>query len=267
MILTDSGLPIVLNEKDGSLSFEDGLLCDGSSTKTLGQMEGLYRDSSSTDPDTLAYRAYRNIRFAEDEDAWVGRGLRYDITVVLSGTVNGEFFKTSGHYHGFPEGASNPYPEVYEVIAGEIVFVLQKNRRFDQGVEKDFDYVRAVHVKAGEAIIIPPFCGHGSINPTDGVSAFSNIAAVACENSYDPIKLHHGLAAYVTDDGNGGFACEKNAHYEGVAEAKIVRAREAADLGIQFGMPCYGAYLRHPEHYDYMLNPDPYAAQLDALVQ
>ena len=267
MILKDSGLPIIMDEQDGSLSFEDGLLCDGSSMKTVGQMEGLYRNSEGVDPDTLAYRAYRNIRFAADEQSWVPRGLRYDITVVLPGTMNGEYFKTSGHYHGYVEGANNPYPEVYEVVAGEIVFILQKNRRFDEGIEEDFDYVRAVHVKAGEAIIVPPFCGHGSINPTGGVSAFSNIAAVACKNAYDPIRLHHGLAAYVIDDGNGGFTCERNENYPGVADAKVIRPREAADLGIQFGMPCYGAYLRHPERYDYMLNPDPYAAQMDALVE
>lgn len=267
MILKDSGLPIVMDEGDGSLSFEDGLLCDGFSRKSLGQMDGLFRDASGVDPETLVYRAYRNIRFPADEGCWVPRGLRYDITVVLPGTVNGEFFKTSGHYHGRAEGARNPYPEVYEVIAGEIVFVLQKNRWFDQGIEGCFDYVRAVRVRAGEAIVVPPYCGHCSINPTNGVSAFSNIAAVACKNYYDSIKCHHGLAAYVVSDDSKGFVCVRNESYPGVIEAKVVSPKESADLGVKFGMPCYGAYLRHPELYGYMLSPDSYAEQMDALVR
>ena len=38
-----AGLPLELSERTGELSFHDGLCCDGSSEKRLGQMTGLFR--------------------------------------------------------------------------------------------------------------------------------------------------------------------------------------------------------------------------------
>lgn len=45
MKILHSGLPIFMRDTDGTLSFEDGLICDGSSSKTVGQMEGLNQKS------------------------------------------------------------------------------------------------------------------------------------------------------------------------------------------------------------------------------
>ena len=253
MIDAVSGLPISIDEATGELSFGDGLLCDGSSMKTLGQMTGLFRSVEGEDLDTLVYRAYRNIRFAEHEDLWVPRNMRYDITVVMPGTSCGEYFKTSGHYHGAGPGQALPYPEVYEVVKGSIAFVLQYDPLFDTPDEGAPDDVRVVVVNEGESIIIPAFAGHGSINVADEVSAFSNIAVVSCPVLYDAVKARHGLAAYVMKGAEGPELVANDA-YELEAEPRFARPLEAPDLGIAFGKPCYRTNVDDPARYDWLLD-------------
>ena len=235
-IETASGLPIELDSVTGELRFHDGLLCDGFSQKRQSQMKELFRKPDGED--RLVYRAYRNIRYASDEAAFLRFGCRYDITVVLPGTVNGEFFKTSGHYHANTALAACPFGEVYEVIEGEIVFVLQRNPLFDRPGGGEIQTLQAVLVKAGQSIIVPPYCGHGSINPTDRVAAFSNIAVTACPNDYAPIIQRRGLAAYIMQTPTGGWEAIPNEHYGALPEITCPSPVEATDLGIHFGVSC-----------------------------
>ena len=262
MKLLHSGLPIHMRDADGILSFEEGLLCDGSSSKNVGQMAGLLKNPDSPDKDERMYDAYRNIRFPEHEELFKRFDFRYDITAIQPGTVNGEFKKTSGHYHGYIAGGLHPYPEVYEVIRGEILFILQKSFHFDRDKELSITECRAVHVKEGEAVIIPPYCGHGSINPTDGVSAFSNLAVISCPLHYEPVREKHGLAVYAVKD-NDTFRLIPNEHYETLPPVRLCRPVENPALGIEFGVPCYHTFITHPERYDFLLHPDSHMETID----
>ena len=253
MIDAVSGLPLSIDEATGELSFHDGLLCDANSQKTLGQMEGLFRSIESEDPGVLVYRAYRNIRFAEHDALFSERDMRYDITVVMPGTSCGEFFKTSGHYHGAGPGQVLPYPEVYEVVKGTIGFVMQYDPLFDTPEEGAPDDVRVVVVHEGESVIIPAFAGHGSINLADEVSAFSNIAVTSCPVLYDAVKARHGLAAYVMK-GSYGPELVVNPAYTLGSEPRFARPLEAPDLGIAFGVSCYRTYVDDPARYGWLLD-------------
>ena len=269
MIDVHSGLPMGIDAATGELSFNDGLLCAGCSTKALGKMTHLFKNPEGMNPDEIAYHAYRDIRFAEHDALFHKYDFRYDVTVILPGPVNGEYKKTSGHYHGYIQGGTLPYPEVYEVIEGEIVFIFQRNRSFDRADGGVIDDVRAVHVKAGQSIIVPPFCGHGSINPTNGVSAFSNIAVVSCPLSYDPIAQRHGLAAYIMEGECQGrkFLPVANPNYDNLPAIHIADPVENPDLGIEFGVPCYRNFIEHPEKYDFLLHPERYQAEMDAMTK
>ena len=267
MLLTQTGLDITLDEQTGELSFGSGVLCDGHSEKRLAAMEGLFESIEGEDGDQRVYWAYRNIRRPEDDAAWTARGLRYDITVLLPGAAHGELFKTSGHYHGFGPDTQLPYAEVYEVLAGEVAFVLQCDSRLSRDGQDSgkLDYVRVVRVREGESVIIPPYCGHGSINVAEGVSAFSNIAFAACPLFYGPVARRHGLAVRVLRDGDD-ICLRANELWGAQPEATTVRPQEAHSLGIDFGVPCYETYLAHPERYGYMTSPDGRAAELEALI-
>lgn len=268
MIDTVSGLPLTIDERTGELAFHDGLLCDADSHKTVGQMEGLFRSTEGADPATLVYRAYRNIRFPEHEKLFSDQDMRYDITVIMPGTVNGEYFKTSGHYHGARLGQLLPYPEIYEVVKGSIAFVLQYDPLFDTEEEGAPDDVRAVIVHEGESVIIPAFAGHGSINVADEVSAFSNIAVASCPVLYDAVKNRCGLAAYVMK-GSEGPELLANAGYTLESEPHFARPHEAHDLGITFGASCYRTYVEDPSRYAWLLDceaVDEYIVGLTELV-
>ena len=267
--IKSSGLPIYLDEDTHRLSFEGGLAVDGSTSKKVGQMLGLWANPQDLSPEKLkeaCYSAYRNIRYPKDEALFEKYGYRYDITAIEPGTVNGECKKTSGHYHGCIEGHTLTYPEVYEVIHGEIVFLLQKWEAFEAGGEPHFADLRAVHVKAGEAIIIPPFYGHGSINPTEGMSLFSNIAVVACGLHYEPIQEKQGLAGYVLRDG-ASFQVVPNPRYTSIGQIPVIRPKEDPSLGITFGKPCYPTFIENPALYDYLLHPEPYVERIEALIR
>ena len=77
--------------------------------------------------------------------------IRYDITIIPPRLLGKEFVKTKGHYH------SGSYGELYKVISGEGIFLVQKKNI------KDIYFVRA---KRGEYILIPPYYGHTILNPS-----------------------------------------------------------------------------------------------------
>ncbi len=257
MEIIHSGLPIFYNEATKDLEFRNGLTCEGSSKKLAGQMVGLLKDSSSLEENEYMYSAYRNIVFQEHEQKFKKYDYRYDITAIQPGTINGECKKTSGHYHGYIANDVYTYAEIYEVIKGEIVFILQKVMNFNQAEEPIIEDIKVVHVKAGQAIIVPPFYGHGSINPTDEVSMFSNIAVVSCPLLYQPIQAKHGLSVYIMKD-KETFKVVPNQDYKISREAKLVEPQENKELGIEFGVPCYHSFIKNPEKFDFLLHPAQY---------
>ncbi len=266
MELLHSGLPIFYNEVTKEIEFRDGLTCEGSSKKTAGQMTDLLKDSTNIKEEEKMYSAYRNILFPQHEKILKQYDIRYDITVIEPGTVSGEYKKTSGHYHGYIDNDVYPYAEVYEVIKGEIIFILQKALNFDQKEEPVIEKIRVIHAKAGQSVIIPPFYGHCSINPTAEVSMFSNLAVVSCPLHYEPIQNKHGLSVYVMKAGES-FLVVPNNNYRQAPEAKIMEPVEKKELGIEFGVPCYRNFIQHPEKYDFLLYPGPYVETIEKMYQ
>lgn len=265
MKILHSGLPVFTRDTDDTLSFEDGLICDGSSSKTVGQMEGLIRNPEQINRDERMYEAYRNIRFPEHEALFKRHDIRYDITAIQPGAINGEFKKTSGHYHGYIAGEMHTYPEVYEVIRGEILFVLQKTFQFD-AEEPVIEELKVVRVREGQAVIIPPFCGHCSINPAQEVSMFSNLAVVSCPLCYEPIQKKHGLAVYVVKD-RDSFQMVPNERYRNLPDVHLWEPAENPSLGITFGVPCYNTFVNHPERYDFLLHPAAYVETINQMTK
>lgn len=268
MRLTRSGLDIELEERTGELRFGQGVLCDGGGDKRLGAMRGLFATLEGCDLELRTYWAYRNIRRAGDEDLWLPKGARYDITVLLPGAANGEFFKTSGHYHGFSEGRALPYGEVYEVLCGEVAFVLQRSPQLStkgDGAEP-VDAVRVLHVRAGETIVIPPLWGHASINVADVPSAFSNVAVADTPLLYGPVAERSGMAVRIVSDGDV-FDVVRNECWEDVGPVAVLPAHEAPELGIVSGRPLYESYVEEPRRFSYLFDGANQLGRMEALLE
>jgi glucose-6-phosphate isomerase len=257
--LRGSGLPLYINEADNVLAMSAPLLYNGYGTKNAGQMRGLLADEANLDENEVCYDVYRGLRLPDDKALLDSHDVRYDITVIMGGLINGECKKTAGHYHGYNPEHTHSYAEVYEVIKGTVLFVLQRADNFDgnPGDLKVDDIIFAV-VKEGESIVIPPNYGHCSYNiSVSGPGIFGSFAYVPCTIAYDPVKHYHGMGYYIKK-AEGDTDAVPNGRYKNLPAPKFARVRENPKLGIQFGLPVYNSFKRNPDAFAFLEKPAQY---------
>lgn len=267
--LINSGLPLYLDEESKVMALSALLQCAEYSRKRTGEMKGLLADESNLHEEELFYDVYRGIAFPQDTALLEKYDYRYDITIIMPGQVNGECKKTSGHYHGYGSNNVSTYGEVYEVIKGTALYILQKSPDFDTAKEDiSLDDVILVTVNEGQSIIIPPNYGHASINIGTGPLVFSNLAFVSCLVAYDPVRKYHGMSYYITKE-NGVLKPVFNENYKNLKmpKAKNAVVKENPEFGIKFGVPVYQSFVNNPEAFDFLGNPDNYVDEImDMLV-
>lgn len=128
--------------------------------------------------DQELYYMHRGVKTEND--------IRYDITVIPKGMLGEEFIKTKGHYH------IGNYGELYKVLAGEVIFLIQK---------KDLKDAYYVKTKKGEYISIPPGYGHVAINPSYKTLRLANWVSKDCKSDYESIEKKKGFCYYYTISG------------------------------------------------------------------
>lgn len=253
-----SGLPLFWNDS-GVVEFGDGLKFDGSSRKFAKQMESLFEIVEPENPDEIVYDVYRGIRYPADEALFDRYQYRYDITVIFDGKIGLERKKTSGHYHGFTPDRIATYAEVYEVIKGKALYVLQKSFNFENSDDEiQIEDVKLAIVNEGETIIIPPDYGHCSVNIGSGPLIFSNLAYVPCAIHYDQVKRYRGMSFYIHDGGHDDFNIVSNPNYKENLNFELVKVREAQEYGIKFGTPVYQSFITAPDRFGYLADPTAY---------
>ncbi len=140
-----------------------------------------------------AYYMFRDIYFSEDDrERILAARLRYDYTLIPPAEIGGERIKTYGHYH--PEaGGGLSYPEVYQVIRGRAIYLLQKaeNGRIVDCV--------AVEAAKGDIVVIPPNYGHVTINPSDEELLMANWVCRDFSSVYEPYTRMRGACYYYVD--------------------------------------------------------------------
>lgn len=257
--LENSGLPLYLDERNNVMALSALLDLEKYSRKPASKMLGLLADETGIDPDEPFYDVYRGIAYPKDQEILKEAKIRYDITIVMPGTVNGEVKKTSGHYHGWNEGKTNTYGEVYEVLKGTALYVLQKSPNFDaeDPSQVKIEDIILVTVREGQTLIVPPGYGHASLNIGDGPMIFSNLAYLPCPVLYDAVKHFHGMSVYVKKDG-GKVAIEENIRYGAFPRIRFATVHDAPDLGITFGKPAYTSFIKEPEKFRFLPDPDTY---------
>ncbi|MCX8172508.1 MAG: glucose-6-phosphate isomerase [Archaeoglobaceae archaeon] len=137
-----------------------------------------------------AYYMFRDIyECEEDRKKILNAKLRYDFTIIPPAEIGGESVKTYGHYHP-PNSAGLTYPEMYQVIDGEAIFVIQRkegNRLVECVV---------IEAKKGDLVLVPPNSGHVTINPTKKVLLTSNWVCREFIPLYEPYTRHRGACYY-----------------------------------------------------------------------
>ncbi len=134
-----------------------------------------------TAPNFEVYYMYRGIKEKNS--------LRYDITVIPKRMLGKESVKTKGHYHVGDCG------ELYIVLEGKGIYLMQKERN---GKIEDVYYVKA---KKGDYILIPPYYGHVTINPSLRRLKMANWVWSKCKSDYKRIERKKGACYYYTKSG------------------------------------------------------------------
>jgi glucose-6-phosphate isomerase len=167
--------------------------------------------------------------------------IRFDITVLLPGTVGKEYIKTKGHYH------PDSYPEVYEVIKGSALYLLQRS-------EEPYDLVDdviIVEAKAGDKVVIPPHYGHVTINSGEDVLIMSNLVSTMFSSIYEPYERKKGAAYYITIDG-----VVKNRNYEKLPYVRRAKPRETKSMGVMKDLPLHTSISEDRSRFEYLNNGD-----------
>jgi len=184
--------------------------------------------------DMPLYFMYRDLALNKEDRAYLNdRNLRFDITVIPPGIVSGEYVKTKGHYHPLsPSGIG--YPELYQVLAGEAFYLLQRS---------DLRDVIVIKAKEGEFVFIPPGYGHVTINPGAGELVMANLVSAGFASEYTFYEEMQGGAYYLMEE--AGW--KHNPRYSAVPPMRVCDAREVPALGIRHGREMYEMVSRRED--------------------
>lgn len=191
----DTGLEIAYDTETKTLIFEGKKIIP--TIRKLKDTQDIILDRKwlgKASPEKELYYMFRGISRKEDAEIIEKNNLRYDITVIPPGTLGREYIKTAGHIHPLVTNTSVTYTELYEVVSGEGLYLLQKT---DGNKVLDSYFVRA---KSGDKIIVPPGYGHITINAGKGILVMANWVARNFTSLYDPVKNLKGGAYYVTTE-------------------------------------------------------------------
>jgi len=253
-----SGLPLQLRD-DAALVFGEGLPAVEPAVRTLAAMREVLADPAASGPEHLYYM-YRDVGRAADRARYAPAGLRYDITVLVTGQIGAEWNKTYGHYHPLaPSGEY--YPEVYEVISGRAIYLLQH-----RGADGRIDDVLAIPAVPGDKVFMLPGYGHSTINAGTEPLVMANWVAGTFSSEYGDYRERRG-ASYYAETGADAVRWTPNPRYGRVPEARIVAPRCPEDqTALRAGRPMYGDGAEHPERLAYLVDPRRFSGDWKGLV-
>ncbi len=186
------------------------------------------------------YYMYRDLTRTQDKEIFQENNVRFDVTVIPPQTLGSEFVKTAGHFHpDAKEGVG--FPEVYELMFGEGIYLLQKD-----SIENNIIEIMIVKAKAGDQILIPPGYGHITINPSKTETlVMNNLVSSAFSSIYGSIKEKQGAAYLLLN--NGSWI--KNDQY--TEEINILK-REPEKI---VNKPFYLSFIESPDKWIYLNEP------------
>ncbi len=245
---TTSGLNLRF-DSEGRLDFGKGIKAVTPDVRHKKDMLDVLYEPEGSGPEELYYM-YRNVCRDEDKGLLARAGLRYDVTILRSGSVGSEYIKTAGHYHPLKPGTEVTYPEVYEVLHGRAHYLLQ-NEPDEEGV--DAILVEAV---AGDKVLIPPGYGHITINPGPGLLVMSNWVAQDFSSVYGPIRELGGGAFFelISEDEDDLFTV--NPRYKPAPRLTTRQVEDLPEFGLVRGKPMYRSFLEAPEKFACLTHPE-----------
>ncbi len=258
-----SGIPMEVTD-DFHLKLKTGGIETGNKfVRKFSEMKPVLYDKAANPGRDELYFVYRGVGREVDKSKIEQNHLTYDVTIVPPLMLGEEYNKTLGHYHGDIGQSGIAHPELYEVLHGKALFLLQK---LDKATNKVVT-ILALERNAGDKIIYPPNYGHIMVNIGDEPLVTANWLSTDYKPLYEPIKEKEGMALYVIKGKDGQPTFVKNENYEDQPLMRKMQLTDklVADFGFEANEPMYTTGMRNPELLDFLNHPAKYAVQLSAL--
>ncbi|MBZ9577434.1 glucose-6-phosphate isomerase [Patescibacteria group bacterium] len=165
-----------------------------------------------TAPNLELYYMYRGLKKKGE--------LRYDITVVPPQMLGEEFVRTKGNRN------SKNFPELYIVLEGEAIFLMQKTKGKAIEIVED---VIAVKAKPGDSINISAEYAVVMINPSQKTLKTANWVSEKNENIYEELGAMKGACYFYTKKG-----WIKNKNYKKVPKLRFEKPRKSIPKNLDF---------------------------------
>ena len=202
----------------------------------------------------VLYYLYRDLaENKKDRQLIVENNLRYDITVMPAYKLGKEFVKTLGHDHPFAPKANLTYPEIYEVLEGQAIFLLQDSKN---------DKIKDVYVikaRENDKIIVPPNYEHLIINPSPLTLKTCNwVCREFSSNIYKPFRAKHGFCYFALSE-NNEVIWKKNENYQEIPKIRFIEAeRMLKQFNLSPDKKIY-EFISEPRKLDFLKNPQNYS--------
>jgi len=248
--------PLAISLSDKGLGFDNNIATPSFQEKAYPEFKDFF-ESHNLDIDTVLYYIYRGISLRDDMALWKEAHLRYDITLIFAGTIGEEPIHTVGHFH-IHDKAGYAYPEIYQVLSGNALFILQSENR------SSFHVIEA---SSGKKVIIPPGFGHITLNPSISEPLIvANIFTDSANSDYSLFREHHG-AFYHPHRNNGLIQFAPNPSYDTHPSLKYHKQLKPLPFGICQGSSLYQEATDKITSFEFLNAPERFLDNLscDAL--
>lgn len=250
-----AGIALELNPETMHFAFGADVRDPLYGTRSPDQLRKVLLDPGCELPEII-YWMLRDLGRKNQPDFKQSIGLRYDISIFHGTNFGREYMKTSGHYHPVIPGGDIAWPEVYEIVEGKALYILQKvndiNLDPDEVVVEDMIIVEGV---AGDKVIMPPDYGHVTINTLPQPMVMSNWVSSRFSSVYGKVEAARGFAYYYLH-GDGNPRWVKNPAYtKPLPPLRQAIVKEVPALGLTRDVPLYDALLPDPDKFLWLNDP------------
>lgn len=234
----------------------------GRSTRILKDMKDVIKDQEwvkTVKPERKMYYMFRNIYEDTDKTIIEDNNLRYDITIIPPDMMGDEYIKTQGHCHPCVSGTDVTYPEIYQVLNGQAIFMFEKK----EGKQTKTYHI---HGKEGDIVILPPGCSHVTINPTDQILILANWVETNFKSDYKPLLKAKGLAYYYIKKDNENEFIKNLAAGKEASELEELMPIDPELIGLKKDEPMY-SLIKTPERLAFLTRPQDYGTFFSKVIE
>lgn len=233
----------VFDDEKEVLIVDSDTVIEDPSVRRMKDMRNLFVDSRGFTDETALYYMYNGIYRPQHKVFFKDQHIKYEFTILLNKSINGECIKAHGHIHGINPIRKARHVEAYEILYGKGYFELFTYKGDDL-------HVVMIEVKQGDYLMIPPDYYHLSINTGDVPFIFGDLIVEGAGSEYGYLKEKNGAPLFAMKDKQGNLEFKANQNY---ADAKLFISYVTADTvpwDVPLAkIPLYAHFISNPERF------------------